>query len=848
MTDFFLWFIFINIMGWLAFPLCFSLCKKAGDRGYFISKVIGLLLWGYIYWIGNVFNLVGNNQSGAVTALVLLMLLSAYFIKKNGFSVITAWIKENRQIVIFHEALFLAAFLGWAIVRGGNPEISGTEKPMELAFINGIFKSPSFPPNDPWLSGYSISYYYFGYLIVAALMHLLGTVSGVAFNLALALTFALVASISSGILINLLVHKEVKLGLTIDRKRLRRILLVSLLAPLMILIMSNAEGFLEVLHSKGLFWDETGPAEYQSGFWQWLDIQDLRDGPMLPLDWIPSRMGGTWWWRASRVLTDTTAAGDSREIIDEFPYFSFLLGDLHPHVLAMPYVLLAIYIGFYMFQHPLEGMKGKNSSWKYILQPALWIIALTTGSLIFMNTWDFPIYFGLIALTFIVPSLQKNGWKKEVLIEFLQFVIPFGFACIILYAPFILSLSSQAGGLLPSLLYRTRMAHFLVMFFPQMIILTVFLTYKTAGQKEVKGILKIFLYCVAAAIVAFLGALLVPKLSQQMPRLLAFLGDLAGVDMQYKVQNMLASNQSFLGIYGADSTGELIQMAVRRFIKYPLMILLLLAFITTGLFLLFWKGADTEDEQPGNMIEDNHNKADQYVLILVLLASLLTIFPEFFYLRDQFGWRMNTIFKFYFQAWILFSLASAYAVSSLAYLPSRPRKTIYTIGAVLVIGVGLVYPGFSIFNKTNSFRNIEWSLDGNLFYKISHPEDVEAIEYLATQPYGTVAEAIGGSYSNYARVSRLSGYPAVLGWPGHESQWRGGAREMGSRQSNIQQLYETHDWETTRQILDQYDIRYVFIGSIERNQYQVREDKFANHMTIVFNNTDVIIYAYSGID
>ena len=88
---------------------------------------------------------------------------------------VRTWLKEHRRVLVFQEIVFFSAFLIWAIVRGANPEIIGTEKPMELAFINGIYQSPSFPPNDPWLSGYAISYYYFGYLIVAALMHLLGT-------------------------------------------------------------------------------------------------------------------------------------------------------------------------------------------------------------------------------------------------------------------------------------------------------------------------------------------------------------------------------------------------------------------------------------------------------------------------------------------------------------------------------------------------------------------------------------------------------------------------------------------------------------------------------------------------
>ena len=107
-----------------------------------------------------------------------------------------------------------------------------------------------------------------------------------------------------------------------------------------------------------------------------------------------------------------------------------------------------------------------------------------------------------------------------------------------------------------------------------------------------------------------------------------------------------------------------------------------------------------------------------------------------------------------------------------------------------------------------------------------------------------MAEAIGGSYSSYGRVSKLSGYPTVLGWPGHELQWRGGGTEMGSRENDIKTLYETNDWETARLILSQYNIRYVFIGNMERSLYKVNESKFGSHMKQDFSNQEAVIYSW----
>lgn len=510
----------------------------------------------------------------------------------------------------------------------------------------------------------------------------------------------------------------------------------------------------------------------------------------------------------------------------------------------MPFGLLAVYNGFYIFQHSLEKRKDRKRLFENMRNPQIWFLAFTTGSLIFLNTWDFPIYFGLISLAFIIPVIQKNGWTKGSLWEFLEFTIPFGAVSILLYLPFLLGLSTQAGGLLPSLVYRTRAAHFLVMFFPQIIALIFFLVDKMLKKKNIKGFFRIFTVGLFLMLLIFLLTLMIPALSQQVPQLLARFGDLTEIDVEARVQNMLVANQSFFGIYGAENAQEITLETLQRFAKYPALVIILLAALSAILFLLFNRTENKGKERLDQ--KQNLSQSDQYILLLILLGTLLVLFPEIFYLRDQFGWRMNTIFKFYFQAWILFSVASAYAVGSIRYIGKRIKKILYTLGSVILIAVGLVYPAFSIFNKTNSFRNITWSLDGNYFFERSNPEEAEAIAYLANLPYGTVVEAVGGSYSGYARVSRLSGFPTVLGWPGHEFQWRGSGVEVGSRESDVEQLYEIYDWESAKRILDQYNISYVFIGSTERNKYQVREEKFASHLSIVFNNNEIVIYAYSG--
>ena len=838
MIDLIKWLFLLELLGWVIFPLSFSIFKGLVDKGLSISKTLGLLLWGYLYWLGNTFQILKNDLSGALFTFLILVVISLFFIRKNSFENIKNWCQANLRIVVFYEILFLITFFGWVVVRAANPEIIGTEKPMELAFINSIYRSPSFPPNDPWLSNYAISYYYFGYLLVSMIMRVCDTVSGVAFNLAISAWFGLVAVASSGILFNLMFFRREQPA---DKKSISKLLLKSLLAPLMILIVSNGEGFLEVIHSKGIFWTPGQNNQLVSSFWKWVDIKELTDPPPLPLDWLPGRTGGTWWWRASRVLQDYTLKGQSREIIDEFPFFSFLLADLHPHILSMPFVLLITYFGFSKFLDRGSKLIERSSFIHYFKTPHQWLTGLILGVLLFVNTWDFPIYFGLIILIHFIQIVSEYGINKKVIKEFVFYSISLGVVSIILYIPFLLGLSSQAGGILPSLVFRTRGIHFLIMFLPQIILISWLLILFNKDSCSLTKFLKILLVGIVSSLLLLLISLFFAVLPNLIANIYGAVGNITGIDMQPRISNIQNSVNSLLGIFEADSIGHLIQETIRRLLTSPFVLSFLIMVITLCFIKIFQNNHD-------NAIipeEQNSKTSILFIQILIILGALLCFFPEFFYLRDQFGWRMNTIFKFYFQAWIIFSLAAAFAIVEINYRINTGLEKIVSIILITIsTGMGLAYPFFAICDKTNSFQNFEWSLDGNKYFEASNPSEFEAISFLEGVPYGVVAEAVGGSYSSYGQISKFSGLPTVLGWPGHESQWRGGADEIGNRESDIRELYITSNWDYAKTILDNYKIRYIFLGMSEQNMYPVSEKKFSDNLNKVFKNADVSIYEY----
>jgi YYY domain-containing protein len=830
MVDFLKWYLLITILGWLTFPIAFRFFPNLKDRGFAFSRVLGLLLWGYAFWLFGSFQILQNNLAGQTVALLIVCGFSLYFAIRNWTS-IKVWVRQNIATILIVEGVFLALFAGWALVRAANPVVAGTEKPMELAFINAILRSPSFPPNDPWLSGYAISYYYFGYVIIAMLARITGVATGVAFNLAAASWFALAGLGAYGLVHNLLsAWSPAPRGKTVANY------FWSLLGPFYLLIVSNAEGVFEYLHARGIFWTQSADGSFQSNFWRWLDIQELTNPPSLPLSWNPQRVGGILWWRASRVLSDYDLAGNWKEIIDEFPFFSFILADLHPHVLTIPFVLLILAIGFNFFLSRWAA-EPRGFSWReWLKKPEFWLLALAAGSLAFFNTWDFPIYVALVSFIFLLMKVKKTGWRKEIWLDFLGFGLLIGLVGIILFLPFYTGFKSQAGGIIPSLEYFTRGVHFWVMFAPLLMPILAFLLWlflqpsNRYHWKKAAGVSAIVLFGLWF-VSYFLGGLMgvVPAL-----------GNLFGGAFGEKLSFL---GYQFSNLHGSASLGSILGESLKmRFLEPGTWLTLYgMLFLLSSLFLVMGEREKRDTGKEQNPVD---KEVVQFTLLLVLTGTALTLVPEFFYLIDQFGWRMNTIFKFYFEAWIVWSLAAAFGSILLwKSIRSRAGRWIFGLAWFLSIAAGLAYPSFALPDTTSNFRPNRLTLDGLEFFKVSRSGEAAAIDWLKTAPYGTIVEAVGGSYSEFNRVSGQTGFPTVLGWPGHESQWRGGGLEMGTREGDVQTLYRTMSWDEAREILQRYLIKYIFIGSLERSTLRVAEEKFAANLPIVFQNETVTIYA-----
>jgi len=777
-----LWWLVVQVVGLLALPLSYRVFKGLPDRGFAFARPLGLLLAGYVFWLAGSLGLLRNNLGGVIVALVVLAGLSLFFGRRGlglGRPVDdptpTLWqfIREHKWVVIATELLFFVVLALWAWYRAYSPEIAtaGGEKFMEYAFINGILRSPRLPPADPWLSGFAISYYYFGYLILTMLIRLSGIASNIAFNLSLPLLYAMSLTGAFSLVYNLVRLAQKKFGGASAGQAIG----YGLLGSTLLGIMGNLEGFLELLYLRGIG---------SGAFWRWLDIRDLTEAPAA-VGGVPQRF--MWWWRASRVLQDHDLLGRPIEIIDEFPFFSFMLGDIHPHVLALPFGMLMLALALNLLADGtgsiLAGLKR--------FSPTLLLYGVCVGGMLFLNTWDLPLYLGVVVLALAARSyLQHKALSWAWLLEVLLSAAMLGVLAVILYLPFLIGFQSQAGGIAPTLWATTRIQQYLVMFGP-------------------------FIF----AVVGLLSLLLTQVVRRQ------------GAVAAWRPGALIIGGVALVLIVASLVTGR----------GLAALLVLLMAAAAYGIWRLL---AENEAGE--------RDLATVFAVLLVFVGLVLTFGVEWVFLRDSFENRMNTIFKFYYQAWAVFAIGSAYGVY---YVMNRARaagRTIFGVGFAVLLIAGLAYPLIAAPNRANNFETRP-TLDGIAYIRQYSPADYAATEWLKANvkdPSAVILEANGGSYTEYGRVSALTGIPTVLGWGGHELQWRGNYDEAGRREPEIDKAYRSTDIVQVKAVLDTYKITLVYVGQLERDKFKLTNpmvDKFGAFMDVIYDQDGVRIYRRRGV-
>jgi uncharacterized membrane protein len=206
----------------------------------------------------------------------------------------------------------------------------------------------------------------------------------------------------------------------------------------------------------------------------------------------------------------------------------------------------------------------------------------------------------------------------------------------------------------------------------------------------------------------------------------------------------------------------------------------------------------------------------------------------------------GTSFGTYVLDWLWGAWGFLFLINIVYNLNQRQWKPLMQAMIVFALGIGMVYPLIAIPERAHGFKSPEWwTLDGGRYYRERDPDMMAAVDWLWQAEMGVILEAVGldgGDYSEYARISTLSGMPTVLGWEGHVRQWRSRSFEIGDRASDVTLLYETPDWERAQRVIEKYNIEYIYIGALERTTYAVQEEKFQQSMDLVFAQGDSLIY------
>jgi YYY domain-containing protein len=852
------WWFWLQVIGLAALPLAYRFFRRFPDRGYAFARPLGLLLTGYVLWLGSTFGLLRNSVGGMLFSIAIVALVSFIVYRRGrveGEPALWAWLRANGRLVLAVELLFLGALALWALLRAYSPDLTtaGGEKFMEIMYLNSIGRSEYFPPHDAWLSDYAISYYYFGYILIAMLTRLSGFSANLTFNVGVASLFALTCTGAFGLVYNLVKRAEVggqREGAESAQEPPRSPIAWGFLGAILVAVLGNLEGFLESLYSARLL---------PEAFWRWLDIKDINQ----PFDLAstPSLMptrSGWWWWRASRVIHDLDPAGNTIGVqpIDEFPGFSFLLGDMHPHVLALPFVLLALAIALRVL---LEGggrpegpeAAGGLEAWLAPVKRLHLLVPFCLGALGFLNTWDLPIYLAIYLVVYGLTRWQGYGRLNW---PFVRDVGVTGVATallgFLLYLPFYIGFQSQAGGLLPTIYVGTRFRQYFVMFGPFLVAiagLLVVLIIRLRQKKPGERLLGSWAGWLATYLLVPLGLMVIIVLMMVLtPQGRQLLEGIRHIPAVYE-------------IVGDDPWGALLGRLLLVKLRFLIMPLIVAAMAALGTVLL-QRFVSTD---PSLASEEDRGKRPmpsmQFVLVCAVAGLLLTLSVEFFYLIDVFKVRANTIFKFYFQAWVLMALAAAFAVYWLGRAmrgrqrAERVARTALQVGFWALFAMGMVYPVLGNISRAGNFQRAgdldhRPTLDGTVYLATSQPDDYKAIAWLNEHVEGApiILEAPGKGGSSYVyegRVSALTGLPTLVGWGGHENQWRGSYEIQSMREPAIDEIYNTLDTDVALTLMDKYDITYVYVGPLERSEYDPRAlSKFEQFMDVVYRNDGVTIY------
>ena len=754
MLQLLVWILTIQVLGLTAFPFLFKIMPDLRDRGFAISKLIALSSLGLASWLATMLDISGPTVNLLILIILIFIGSSIYFSIRN-LRQICQFFKREWKVLLIAELIFLIILAIFAFFKFNDPSINHTEQPMDLAFLNAAMVAGPGGPLDPWMKGETISYYYFGYWIFGNLGSLTYTKPEITYNLSLIFIPSLMGSAVFGLTCSLLPSGV----------KLRSILGVGIVSSLSVVFLSNLYGGLSFIAQNRMA---------DTAFWDKICIQGLNSSSFNIVDsWRPIEFW--WWFRSSRIVNffgDSCGGQGIDYTINEFPFFSYLLGDLHPHVMGAPFLIMfcTLCLG--------AAYRGASSKVNIRTLSLILLIAIAGATTSFVNMWSIPIV--IITLVFIYLLRWMAGYEHNLLHTMFVPIGALSLAALFLF-PFLYKFQSYLTGLQPSPV-QTGLVHFLIMWGPLLLFVVPYIVSQfwstPVSLKWRKSLL-------IASIVAFSPWLI-----------RAFLP--AGMN---------PDGPGFTGV-SVPITG--------------------LIFISTATAL--------------SKIQTMGLARQPLILLLMNLGLILILIPELFFIGDIYGNRMNTVFKFYYQAWIFLAISTGLVVHFWAknYFPGRTRHRwtlrIWGTATLAIFIIGMYYAPAAIATKTSE-SHLQ-SFDGLVFIDEQGPHTRNAIHFVRStiKKSDGIVEAVG-EWGDAGIISMNTGVPNIVNWPGHQKQWRGNSIDIEQRVADVKTIYETFDIALAKKLLDKYQVKYIVVGPIEAHTYGTSGlSKFQNMGVRVFGS------------
>lgn len=352
------------------------------------------------------------NSIICIVVLLLISLLILYIEKRKGNNETKNYIKENAVTFLGIELAFAVIFLLTCYIKSFNPSAYGTEKFMDFGFMKIMSQTDYMPPKDMWFGGENINYYYIGQYLATFLSKASAVPVEYGYNFMLVSIFAIAVCSVYSIANNVL---RVAIGEQTEKRKIYKVL--PIIGGVIATIAVNFAGNMHFV------------------------IYGLIKPLIAKVNGV--ELGDTYqYWDSTRFIGYNPDTSD--KTIHEFPSYSYILGDLHAHVINIIFVLIGIALLFSFLLNNKDRIKEKFNL-KEVIQPIVIIFGIFIGLFKTINFWDYPIYTVVGFLVFLYINLKNYKRKRDGILATIIQVITVFVVSYIISLPFSLTFQKMSS-------------------------------------------------------------------------------------------------------------------------------------------------------------------------------------------------------------------------------------------------------------------------------------------------------------------------------------------------------------------------------------------------------------------